>query len=97
MKKAKTSEAIKPSPDFGLDELIRALQANITVDNAGYFTMRELADGMGHNKDWVEAQLGTLHKQGRLQAGRKSCVCIAGYTVRVPAYRLKPPEAGAAK
>ncbi len=97
MTKVKTSEAIKPSPDFGLDELIRALQEKGGGDEQGYFTTQELCDRVGHGVNWVRARLREMEKEGRLGFTKRKAMTLDKRPVFVPSYRLKPPEVEAIK
>ena len=89
--KTKATEP-KPCPDFGLDELIRALSEQGSDTAQGYYTVSELCGKLLYSVGWVRKHLTRLMGDGKLIRGNRIITTLDGRTVRVPAYRLRAEE-----
>ncbi|MCD6385914.1 MarR family transcriptional regulator [Candidatus Sumerlaeota bacterium] len=77
----------KPTPEFTLDELIKTL--GIRQSEGEGLTVRELTKATGWSRSFLHCRLRDLIEKGIVEVVRKQITRIDGYSVNVPAYRLR--------
>lgn len=78
------------------EEIIAQLQALVAEadDPDGYYTMGELSDMANVGRASIRARLKIAKKLGRLATTRAQREALDGRLVRVPVYRILPPQDG---